>query len=183
MNRRSFEHQFPDLRPVLDPLPWGVVGAAAARLYMPERLTHNLEVLIRSADAAEASRRLAAAGFHPDGELTIGESDWTTPDGFEVDMLEGSDAWCDTALRQAGDNRDVTGAPIVPLPYLVLLKFRASRVQDLADLTRMLGLAAPEQILEVRRVLERWSPADLEDFESLTNLGRLEMDADGGDEG
>lgn len=182
MNRRSFQHQFPDLRPVLDPLPWGVVGAAAARLYMPERVTHDLDVLIRGADAEDARRLMAAAGFHPEGALTIGGSAWTTPDGFDVDVIECSDPWCDTALREARDNRDVTGAPIVPLPYLVLLKFRASRVQDLADLTRMLGLATPEQNLEVRRVLERWSPADLEDFESLTNLGRLELDANAGDE-
>ena len=33
------------------------------------------------------------------------------------------------------------GLPIIDLPYLVLMKLSASRTQDLADISRMLGLA------------------------------------------
>jgi len=42
--------RFPDLTPLLHPVPWAVVGAAATRLYMPERMTQDFDILVRAAD-------------------------------------------------------------------------------------------------------------------------------------
>jgi hypothetical protein len=55
------------------------------------------------------------------------------------------------------------------------MKFQASRVQDLADITRMLGQANETQLQRVRAVFARWLPDAQEDLESLTLLGQLEM--------
>jgi len=162
LRRRTAVMQFPDLRPVLDPLSWAVVGAAATRLYMPERMTQDLDVLVRAADAGEAHRRLGA--------------DHSRLGGFRVNVLECAAAWCGPALAQAQSNRDAQGAPVLPLPYLTLMKFEAGRAQDIADITRMLGQATPDLLAAVRAVFQRWrAPDEAEDLESLIALGQLEM--------
>lgn len=166
---------FPDLTPILESVPWATVGAAATRLYMPERTTQDLDVAIRAEDAAEARRRLTAAGFTYQSELAIGGSSWLTPEGFAVDVLECQEPWFDQALAEAQRNRDRQGLPILPLPYLVLLKFQAGRLQDLADVARMLGQAEEGALTSVRAVFARWLPGEREDLESLIALGQLEM--------
>ncbi|MBI2201726.1 MAG: hypothetical protein HYU43_07270, partial [Armatimonadetes bacterium] len=144
--------KFPDLTPILGPIPWAAVGAAATRLYMPERTTKDLDVLIRVANASEARQKLIAADFIYKGELAIGGSSWTTPDGFSVDVLELEDPWTHQAITDAQANRDPQGLPVIPLPYLSLMKFQAGRVQDIADLARMLGQANEETLAKVRAV-------------------------------
>ncbi|MFQ5810180.1 MAG: hypothetical protein ACE5JM_11225, partial [Armatimonadota bacterium] len=53
---------WPDLPAVLDGLPWGVIGAVAARQYMPERMTADIDIAVRAEDGPEGGRRFAAAG-------------------------------------------------------------------------------------------------------------------------
>ncbi len=130
---------WPDLTPVLSPIRWAVVGAAATRLYMPERVTQGMDIAVAAADGPEARQKLEASSFTYQGELHIGGSSWLSPEGQTVDMLEGEEPWWPEALAEAETNRDAQGLPILPLPYLVLTKFQAGRVQDLADVTRMLG--------------------------------------------
>ena len=67
------------------------------------------------------------------------------------------------------------GYPVLDLPYLVLMKMEMSRAQDLADLSKMLGLAAAEDLTRIREIVARYLPAALEDLESLIYLGGLEM--------
>jgi hypothetical protein len=172
---RTTRMQFPDPAAILEPLRWVVVGAAAARMYMPERATNDLDILIRATDAEAARAKLKAAGAVYRSELTIGGSSWTLPDGFPLDVIEGHESWIETALDEAQTNRGPQGMPILSLPYLVLTKFEASRVQDLADMTRMLGQASEEQIDAVRAVFRQWLPDETEDLESLITLGQLEM--------
>lgn len=65
--------------------------------------------------------------------------------------------------------------PYIDLPYLILMKLRSSRVQDIADISRMMGCADEKEILRVKQVIQNNSPEDLEDLESLIYLGKLEM--------
>lgn len=65
-------------------------------------------------------------------------------------------------------------ASILPFPYLILMKFNASRTIDLGDITRMLGLASEANREQVRTLFRRYAPADLDDLESLILLGKLE---------
>jgi len=167
--------QVPDLTSVLGPIPWAVVGAVATRLYMPERTTRDMDVAIGTEDALEVRRRLAEAGFVYQGELSIGGSSWLSAEDIFVDVLEVAEIWFAQALSEAQHNRDSQGIPVLPLPYLVLMKFQAGRVQDLADVTRMLGQASDAVVDAVRDLFAQYSPADLEDLESLVILGRMEM--------
>lgn len=89
-------------------------------------------------------------------------------------MLEGREPWWQEALREAAANRDPHGLPILPLPYLVFTKLRAGRVQDVADVTRMLGLADDPRLARVRSFIAKQAPEDLDDLESLIELGQLE---------
>lgn len=171
---RTTRVTYPNIAPILSPLLWAVVGAAATRLYMPERATQDLDVVILTDDAAEARRQLTAAGCLYEGELTVGGSSWRMPDGFPLDMLECAEPWARPALEQAQANRDAQGLPVLPLPYLILMKYQAGRVQDLADVTRMLGQASDGQLAAVRQAFTAWLPDEMEDLESLVMLGRME---------
>ena len=80
-----------------------------------------------------------------------------------------------SGLKEAQSNRDTQGLPVLPMPYLVLMKFQAGRVQDLADVTRMLGQASDDALASVRSLFAQWLPDGRDDLESLIELGRLEM--------
>jgi hypothetical protein len=176
LRERTARMRFPDLGPVLESIPWAVVGAVATRLYMPERATRDLDIVVRRRDAGEVRRRLTQAGFRYRGDLAVGSSSWLSPEGVEVDVLEMDEPWLPRALAEARRNRDPQGLPVLPLPYLLLMKLRAGRVQDLADVTRMLGQAGEETLEAVRRLFARYAPSDLEDLESLVRLGKMETE-------
>jgi hypothetical protein len=173
--QRTYDMDVPDLRPVLDPIPWAVVGAVAARHYMPERMTRDLDIAVWHEDTQAAHDRLAAAGFSYTGQLTIGGSSWQPPEGLPLDVVELRAPWARQALQEAHTNRDPHGLPILPLPYLVLMKFESGRLVDMADLSRMLGQASDDQLAQVRQLFAKLRPGDLEDLESLIYLGRLEL--------
>ena len=175
LRERTARMKFPDLTGLLHGMNWAVIGAAATRLYMPERLTNDLDILINAADAPLVRERLTQSGALYRAELSIGGSSWTLADGFPLDVLEGRDDWTPAALIEAQTNCGGDGAPVLPLAYLVLMKFRASRVQDIADVSRMLGQAPENQLKEVRDVFTRFQSDDAEDLESLIMLGQLEM--------
>ncbi len=165
---------WPALEEVLRGIPWAVVGAVATRHYMPERMTVDLDIVVRAEDMHEVRQRLASAGYRQTGTLAIGGASWEGPGGEEVDVLEGRESWWEGALAEAAANRDPHGLPILPLPHLVFTKLRAGRVQDVADVTRMLGLADEAALAEVRGFIAKEAPEDLDDLESLIELGQLE---------
>lgn len=177
LRRRTTLAQFPDLTLVLSNLRWAVIGAVATRLYMPERATQVLDVLVQPEDGEEARRRLAAAGFRHQGELAVGGSSWTGPGGSRLDVIEMGAPWLAQGLGEAQHNRDAKGMPVLPLPYLVLMKFQAGRVQDLADVARMLGQAGPDRLQDVRQLFIRHQPDDMDDLESLIVLGQIELNS------
>ena len=166
--------QWPDLTDILSPIHWAVVGAAATRLYMPERATQDFDIAIAVQEAERVRRKLADAGYLQTGKLSIGGSRWRTPDGLQIDVIEGHEEWWPQALAGAQSNRDEQGLPILPFSYLILMKFNASRTIDLGDIARMLGLADEDQLQQVRALFRHYAPTDLGDLESLIRLGRLE---------
>jgi hypothetical protein len=177
LEQRTTYMAWPDLSAVLAPLNWAVVGAAATRLYMPERMTHDLDVAVSEADATAARQKLSVAGFEYQDELSIGGSTWRMPGGQMLDVIEGHDPWWGDALAEAQTNRDAQGLPILPLRYLVLMKFLSGRSTDIGDVTRMLGQADDLALDNVRALFRQYAhqPEDLEDLESLIALGKLEL--------
>ncbi len=168
LESRSTYQVWPDLSTVLSPIPWAVVGAVATRLYMPECVTHDLDISVRVSDAAVTYQHLRAAGFTHLNDLSIGGSSWQSPSGQTIDVIEGHEQWWDQAVVES------QGWPILPLPYLILMKFRASRTIHLGDIARMLGLASDESLDAVRTVFRQYASNDLDDLESLLVLGKME---------
>jgi len=174
LRRRTAVIEWPDLRSILSGIDWLVVGGVATRAYMAERMTKDLDVLVRLSDGEAAVERLKQAGYTVVSRLGVPGVLMQSPSGVEVDMLFGDQAWLDEAL--AKPTRDAAGYPAIGLPYLVLLKMWATRDQDWTDITRMLSTASDEQIREVRAVVAQYSPVDVEDLETMIYLGKRELE-------
>ena len=56
------------------------------------------------------------------------------------------------------------------------MKLTASRTQDLADISRMVGGASDSLLQEVRSIIQVYLPSATEDLESLITLGKLERE-------
>lgn len=172
LRERTAVNPWPDLRGVLRGIPWVVAGGVATRAYMPERATRDLDILIRAADGDAVLARLQNAGCKFISALGIRGYVLHSPEGVEIDVLLGDAPWLEEALTQVG--HDAAGLPVLALPYLVLMKLTAMRSQDWADVSRMLGLATEPELAQVRDVVRRYSPEDMEDLEALIVLGQRE---------
>lgn len=173
LRERSARYAWPDLRDLLTGLRWAVVGAAATRAYMPERMTRDFDVLLHFEDGDEALAQLQSSGFQLASERSVPGFTLQAPDGTMINLLLIPFAWIDDAFQR--QRRDAAGFPILDLTYLVLMKLETSRAQDLADLSKMLGLAAAEELDRTRECVARYLPEASEDLESMIYLGRLEM--------
>ena len=140
---------------------------------MPERLARDFDILVHHQDGDAALVQLRQAGYQLASEPTISGRKLYAPDGTEIDLLLIPFPWIDDALQP--DQQDPAGYPVLDLPYLVLMKMETSRAQDLADLSKMLGLAAETDLERTRQIVDRYMPEAAEDLESLIYLGGLEM--------
>ena len=165
---------WPDLRPILKGIQWAIIGGVATRAYMPERMTKDLDILVHQRDGEAVVKRLEQAGYKISSRLAIPGYLMLSPEGVEVDVLFGNYPWLKEAL--ANPSKDAAGYPTIGLPYLALLKLTAQRAQDWADVSRMLGWASNEDLDEVRAVVQRYSPEDVEDLESLIFIGKKETE-------
>ena len=164
---------WPDLRPILQGISWAITGGVATRAYMPERVTQDLDILVRRQDGEEVRQRLEGAGYCYVSTLAVPGFLVRSPEGVEVDVLLGDAPWVGEALAQP--RQDPAGYPVLDLPYLVLMKMASSRAQDVADTTRMLGLASEEELARVREAVARHALQETEDLEALIYLGQVEM--------
>jgi len=163
--------------PVLDELrglatSFVIVGGVATTLYMPRRLTQDLDILIVVADAARLHAELTALGAARTGDLLVGGSSWELTDGLALDVLESTAPWARAAVEHPV--RSGEGWPIIPLPYLVVMKVEAGRERDLRDVATMLAHADAAALEEVRTAVSRYVPDAAEDLESLLVIGQLE---------
>ena len=170
---RTWRRPVFDLRSLVS-IPFLVVGGVATRLYAPERMTDDLDVLVAVDEAEAFYQELTRGGAVDRGRLAIGGSHWLLPDGTPLDVLEEDSVWIAEAMAAPSPGPD--GLPVIALPYLVLLKMRASRGIDIGDLTRMLGAADEADLEKTRRVIRAHLSDAEEDLESLIQLGRLEYD-------
>jgi hypothetical protein len=153
--------------------PVAIVGGVATALYMPERATPGVDLLVPLPDAPALRAELETLGYARIGNLRIGGTAWRAPGGDQLGVIESDAPWVHEAVSRP--ERAPDGAPVVALPYLVLMKLDASRAQDVADISRMLGQAGPDTMDAVRELIRRYRPGDLEDLESLAAIGALEL--------
>lgn len=153
-------------------IPYVIVGGLAVRLYMQERMTLDTDVLIRAEDEERAEQCLIQFGARKVCPPAIRGSHWMLPLGEPLDLIAGEQPWTDEAL--AAPRRDEQGNPVIDLPWLVLMKLASGRVQDLADMTRMLGEAGEADRRRVIEAVRYYRPNDEEDVESMIRLGEIE---------
>ncbi|MCQ3936682.1 MAG: hypothetical protein DPW18_06500 [Chloroflexi bacterium] len=165
---------WPDLRPILEGIDWGIVGDVATRAYMPERMTKDMDILARERDGEEVVQRLKDAAHRIKSKLAVPGYLMVAPDGAELDVIFGAYEWFDEALAKTG--QDAAGYPVIRLPYLTVMKLQAERSQDWTDVSRMLGWAEDKDLDEVRAVVAKYAPEDLEDMEALIFIGRRERE-------
>jgi hypothetical protein len=167
-------HPWPDFRSIFSGLDWVIIGGVATRAYMPERLTKDLDILVRAADGPEVIERLKQAGYNAVSRLAVPGYLMRSPDGIEVGVLFGRYPWLAEAFAQV--RYDQAGYPVISLPFLILLKLAANRGRDVGDMTTMLGWASAEDLNQVRAVVARYSPEDSADLESLIFIGQKERE-------
>ena len=173
LSKRTWNRPVTNIKAIIKQTQFVVVGGIATRLYMPERMTDDLGILVLTDDAENIYQELVATGSIKVGELSIDGSSWQLPDGSILDILESQQPWVREAI--ANPNIAPDDLPIIRLPYLIIMKLQASRGIDIGDLTRMLG-GADETALElVRKTVKTYLPDAVEDLESLIILGKLEM--------
>ncbi|MDI6813242.1 MAG: hypothetical protein QMC95_14130 [Desulfitobacteriaceae bacterium] len=155
----------------LRPLGYAVAGGLAVGVYSPERATQDLDLVMVARSQME--ERLHELGYTQVNKLTIGGSTWRLPDGREIDVIDISDRpWAEKALQEALTTT-FHGFPILPLPYLVLMKLEASRIQDIADIGKMLKYADSDLRQHVRSFVTSYKPQDLEDYDQIVLLSDL----------
>lgn len=165
---------WPDLRPILEGINWAIIGGVATRAYMPERMTKDLDILVHKRDGGAVIERLKQAGYRVISRLAIPGYLMLSPEGVEVDVLFGDYPWLEEALKDPA--YDPAGYPVVKLPYLIILKMAAQRTRDWGDLGTLLGWASDADLDEVRTVVKRYAPEDLEDLESFIFIGKKEQE-------
>ncbi len=162
-----------NLKSVFVKTPFVITGGMATRLYMRERMTLDTDIMVLTEDAEDAETELRKAGCVRKGILSIGGGTWTLPDQTELDMIVSKGRWAKEAIERFRTGPD--GQPYIDLPYLVLMKLRSGRAQDIADISRMMGNAEEASVEKTKQIVGRHFPEDLEDLESLIYLGKLEM--------
>jgi len=102
-------------RPVFDlrtitAIPFVVIGGVATRLYAPERVTDDLDILIEARNAAILTADIEHAGGVCQCELNK----------MALDVLAENAPWVAEAVTNPASAPD--GLPVISLPYLVLMK-------------------------------------------------------------
>ena len=172
--RRTSVQPIPDLASVLGALRWALVGGMALRAYAPERMTLDVDIIMHERDEDAAREAFVEAGYEIVGELSIGGfTAREAPDEMPVDVITRSDPWLGEVL--ADPYLDDDGYPVLPRPYLTLLKLQAGRTQDLADVQRLLASTPQAERASTRRLVEDCAPGLVEDYDSLVTLADLEF--------
>ena len=173
LNKRTWTYPVANLNEIIKQTAFVVVGGVATRLYMPERMTLDLDILVRAEDAQLVYEDLKKAKGQRVGDLSIAGTQWRLDDGTSLDVLEFEGDWVTEAI--GSPNYAPDGLPVIDLPYLVLMKLIAGRSQDIADISRMLGVAEDLQLQRVKKIINQYLPNAIEDLESLVVLGKLEQ--------
>ena len=140
---------------------------------MPIRFTQDADIVILSDKQETVEEHLIACWYRLIGLLSVGGKSYQSVNGEILDVLSSNNDYIKEAMQQPNIQN---GINVMPMPYLVLMKIMASRVQDLADATRMLGFANESDLQKVRDLIARFLPDALEDIESMIWLGKLELE-------
>lgn len=86
LRRRTAMNEWPDLREILVGFDWVIIGGVATRAYMVERMTKDLDILVRADDGEQVIRQLMQHGYRKVSELAVPGHLMSSPDGVDVDL-------------------------------------------------------------------------------------------------
>ncbi len=152
--------------------PFVVVGGWAVNEYGPARLTDDLDILVKFSHLDFIKQELLELDATPNlsledvsGIKNICHS-WILPNKQILDVLTWDEPWIKYAVEKPG-TYDKLGNPVCALPYLVIMKSDAGRLQDMADLERLLGFPRNNHLLEaVRKTIAKYRPNYIDDLEN-----------------
>ena len=113
LNNRTWNYPVTSLNNVIKQALFVVVGGVATRLYMPERMTLDLDILVRVGDAELIYEDLRQANGRKIGDLSIAGSQWKLDDETSLDVLEFEGNWVNEALSSPNYASD--GLPIIEI--------------------------------------------------------------------
>jgi hypothetical protein len=163
-------------------VPYALIGGQATKFYMPERTTLDWDVLVDANDLEQARSDVENGGAVAMRPLTIDGFTCRLNNAVTLDVIAESGAWVVEALTAARCAASGSQDPVLALRWLVLLKLNAGRVQDLADVSRMMGCASDQDIEATQAVISQWLADASEDLDALIQLGKLESGPRGGGE-
>lgn len=151
-------------------IPFVLVGGWAVNNYMPSRQTKDIDILV----SKHSKKDIAQAFQKQDGKylgcLAI------NGDSFIINKQEIDVLYCDENWENIYNSANLrNNVKVISLGYLIIMKLDASRLQDLADCSRMLGYANKDTINKVTNLIKELRPEYLEDYYSLIELGKLEI--------
>ncbi len=171
LRARTWTFPVPNLRPLLH-APYAITGGVATRLYMQERDSDDLDILVHAPDRGRIDADMGRAGAAFVRDHPAGGSRWLLPDGSALDVLALAGPWVSEALISPLYAPD--GQPVVALPILVVMKLTACKRYDWGDLPRLVGDLDDEGLAPVREAVVRYVPDAADDLEWLIERGRLE---------
>ncbi len=180
MRARTWTYPVPDLRPLIH-APYAITGGVATRLYMQERESNDLDILVHASDSGRVGADLCRAGASFMQGHPAGGSRWLLPCGSALDVLALADAWVDEALSNPQYAPD--GQPVVSLSVLVVMKLTSCKRFDWGDLARLVGDLDDGTLAPIRGDVARHISDAADDLEWLIERGRLEYTAPASDKG
>jgi hypothetical protein len=159
--RRALDEALAKLNPLGE--EYALIGGVALAYHGIERYTKDIDLAVTRRQCAAAETALADSTLRP---LQIGGISIETTSGVRVDLIDRRfeyTALFEEAIREArrggmiarGETREVA---VVPLTYLVAMKMIADRLQDEADLEKLLNIEELDYSAARRIVLQHLGP-------------------------
>jgi len=166
------------LSPVLKklPVPYAITGAAAMQVYMPQRETYGIDVLVPEEHAATARKFLRR---HSRAHDQVSDDDYYSLRWTKTAICQRNSllSWVPQALdaAQQGTSYRESRIPILPLPWLILSKVTTASRQDFLDVARLIVRTTPAQLDTSVSLIKEHLPEALDELRALYRVGKTEL--------
>lgn len=149
--------------------PYVIVGGHAVAYHGHPRTTQDIDIITSPGNGQSIISQLDAEVEGPLGcNIPTLTGYATRVNGVDVDVMELDEPWVDDMLSAAVSTPH---GRMVSAEYLVLLKILGKRgLQDDTDIMRVLKHLKKPSISFIRKMLKRYMPTEVEDFDSMVEI-------------
>lgn len=150
-------------------VPYVIVGGHAVVYHGHPRTTQDIDIITAPGNAEQVINDLGAEVQGPLGvNIPSLRGYQTVVGGVEVDIMELDERWTDDMLSAAVKTRF---GSMVSAEFLILLKILGKRgIQDDTDVMRVLKTLDRKRVKIVRKLLSKYLPHEVEDFDSMVEI-------------